>query len=126
MVIPAIRPMPYVTSMAIAPPSTTRMTARRLRAPPSTALTVPVRTSATSTATNATGTRKAAGGNKIATNGTSAPRVNATADDTAACDGLDRSLGVDVVGSEYSRAQPAEFANTVGTKFNLRGWASGL
>ncbi len=53
---------------------------------------VPVIASATSTATKVTGDAAvSAGGSRIARSGSSAPSVNATADESAACHGLTRS-----------------------------------
>src|SRR5690349_164389 len=70
IIVPTIWPMPNVTSIASAPPSTTRNTARLLRAPPRMALTVPVNTRAINTDRKATGTRAPMGGSRIAMSGT--------------------------------------------------------
>ena len=70
---------------------TRRSDARTLLLPPRWADTAPVIVSAASTATNVTGIRHPGGGSRIASSGSSAPRVNATADDRAACQGLTRS-----------------------------------
>jgi hypothetical protein len=67
--------------------------ARCLGAPPRLADTAPVTTRATSTAATVTGIRSVVGGNRIAISGSSAPTVNDSADDRAACQGLVRSSG---------------------------------
>ena len=67
--------MAKVTTMATAPPVTTRMIALSAGDPPSLALKAPVAVRAMSTATKVTGIRSAAGGSSIAINGRSAPTV---------------------------------------------------
>ena len=72
------------------PTPTLRSTAGRTGACPSRALTVPVTTSAATTATTVTGSRAPAGGRTMASSGSSAPRVNEISDAQAACHGLTR------------------------------------
>ena len=74
---------------------TRRSVARDLAAPPRWAETVPVIARATSTATKVTGTRHSGGGSRIASSGSSAPSVNAIADESAACHGIDQIVLVD-------------------------------
>lgn len=75
------------------PPTTLRMVAGPRGAPPSLADVRPVIARATSTATTVTGTRNVCDGNRIAIKGSSAPIVNASAEDSAACHGLVRLSG---------------------------------
>ena len=62
-------------------------------ASPADALSRPVTTSARTTATNVTGTRQESPGSTTASSGSSAPRVKATAEARAACQGFVRSSG---------------------------------
>src|SRR6516164_2488436 len=72
---------------------TTRRTARRTSLPPRRALRAPVRLRAIRTATKVTGTRRSAGGSRMASIGSTAPHTNDSADAPAAWVGLGMSAG---------------------------------
>src|SRR5699024_3912533 len=88
---PSQEPTANVAASASAPPMTTRRAARSGSARPIQAPTAPVIASATSTATNVTGTRMLAGGSRIASIGSTDPARKATAEASAACQGLTTS-----------------------------------
>src|SRR6476469_7764539 len=79
--------------MATRPPMTLRHTGFVAGAPPSLALRIPVRPSASTTATTVTHTRAPTGGRVIASRGSRAATVKETNDATAACVGLVRLSG---------------------------------
>ncbi len=96
---------------------TSRSVARALPLPPRWADTVPVIARAISTATNVMGIFSSGGRSRIVSSGRSAPSVNATADDSAACHGTHQIVPIDVelhlevrsqriVGGEFDRDLP--------------------
>lgn len=89
---PPVTGEPEDVSTAV-PPVVTRTVPRTGFAPAARALIQPVMVSATTVATPVTGIRKVGGGTSIATSGSSAPSVNETADEMAACLGLISSWG---------------------------------
>ena len=93
-VVPRRVPISQVTRSASPPPMTSRRMARPLAAPPICADTAPVIVSAISTATNVTGIRLR-GGSRIASSGSIAPRVKASAEETRGCQGLTSVVLVD-------------------------------
>ena len=89
---PSQLPMAKVATSAAAPPITTRTAAFVFEPPPIQAPMAPVRASATSTATNVSGTRMFSGGSRMASMGRIAPARKAAAEANAACHGLTMSV----------------------------------